>query len=126
MLDGICLGNLMIDCDDEEKLCMFYEKLLGWKRDILYGHPALCSNVGLVLLFMEDADYIPPVWPEEKDKQQKQMHFDFQVPDVSAAVAYAQTLGARKAPQQFGGTDFVTMLDPAGHPFCLCDKNNET
>ena len=95
------------------------------KKDILYGHPALCSTDGLVLLFMEDTEYIPPVWPEEKDRQQKQMHFDFQVPSVSTAVEYAQTLGAVKASFQFGGTDYVTMLDPAGHPFCLCDKNNE-
>ena len=31
-------------------------------------------------------------------------------------------VGAVKAAEQFGGDDFVTLLDPAGHPFCLCRK----
>ena len=50
------------------------------------------------------------------------MHFDFQVEDVAAAVRRAVALGAVKAAAQFGGDDFVTLLDPAGHPFCLCRK----
>lgn len=37
--------------------------------------------------------------------------------------ARAEALGAERAPAQFGGADFVTMLDPAGHPFCLCRAN---
>jgi hypothetical protein len=69
-------------------------------------------------------DYIPPIWPEEKDKQQKQMHFDFQVPDVESAVEYAISLGATKAGLQFGGSEFVTMIDPSEHPFCLCSQDN--
>lgn len=28
MSDGISLGNIMVDFDDEEKLCKFYYKLL--------------------------------------------------------------------------------------------------
>ena len=52
------------------------------------------------------------------------MHFDFQVPDLQAAVEYAQSLGAIKATAQFGGSEFVTMIDPAGHPFCLCAETN--
>ena len=64
------------------------------------------------------------LWPEEEGKQQKQMHFDFQVSDVADAVEYAQSIGAIKATSQFGGNEWVTMLDPAGHPFCLCAKDN--
>lgn len=55
-------------------------------------------------------------------KQQKQMHFDFQVDNVLETVRKAEALGAKKAKDQFGGKDFVTMFDPAGHPFCLCQK----
>lgn len=124
MISGICLGNIMVDCDDEQKLCEFYHKLLGWEKCKMYGRPALCSSDGVVFLFVEEKDYIPPIWPEEKEKQQKQMHFDFQVPDVTAAVEYAQSIGATKATSQFGGSEFVTMIDPAGHPFCLCAKDN--
>ena len=124
MIDGIRLGNIMIDCDDEQKLCEFYHKLLGWEKRQMFGRPALCSKDGVVFLFIEEADYQPPTWPEEERKQQKQMHFDFQVPDLQAAVEYAQSLGAIKATAQFGGSEFVTMIDPAGHPFCLCAETN--
>ena len=50
------------------------------------------------------------------------MHFDFQVEDVPEAVKKAEFLGAVQAKAQFGGEHFTTMLDPAGHPFCLCQK----
>lgn len=126
MIEGIRFGNVTVDCPDEEALCGFYEKLLGWKRQDCWGHPALSSPDGAhFFLFIQEkgADmlpYVPPVWPEQPGKQQKQMHFDFQVPDVPAAVACAEKLGAVKAPAQFGGDAFTTMFDPAGHPFCLC------
>jgi hypothetical protein len=47
------------------------------------------------------------------------MHFDFQVGDLDPAVAEAVALGASVAefqPQQ----NVRVLLDPAGHPFCLC------
>lgn len=75
-----------------------------------------------MFLFIEEPDYAAPVWPEETGKQQKQMHFDFQVDDVYVAVEKAISLGATKAPNQYGGEHFITMFDPAGHPFCLCKK----
>ena len=116
----IVLGNVMVDCDDEKKLQNFYGELLGWEKCELYARPAVRSSTGIVFLFIEETDYIRPVWPEEAGKQQKQMHFDFQVDNLPEMVKKAESLGATKAKDQFGGTDFVTMLDPAGHPFCLC------
>lgn len=32
-------------------------------------------------------------------------------------------LGADIASNQFGGTDFITMIDPSGHPFCICKSD---
>lgn len=126
MIPAIQLGNVMIDCDDEEKLCSFYSSLLGWKRGVLFCRPSLTSENGIVFLFLQEEDYVPPVWPEETGKQQKQMHFDFQVSDVPLAVERAVSLGATIAKTQFGGGEesFVTMIDPAGHPFCLCASSN--
>ena len=47
------------------------------------------------------------------------MHFDFQVGDLDTAVAEAVELGATIA--QFQPNDNLRVLiDPAGHPFCLC------
>lgn len=123
MIQGICLGNVMVDCDDQKKLCEFYAELLGWEKCEMYGQPAVRSGNGVVFLFMQEEDYVAPVWPEQVCKQQKQMHFDFQVTDVTAAVRQAEALGAVKAQAQFGGSHFTTMLDPAGHPFCLCAKD---
>lgn len=120
MIQGVCLGNIMVDCVNAEKLCDFYAELLGWEKCEMYGCPAVRSGNSIMFLFAQEEDYIAPVWPEQAGKQQKQMHFDFQVPDVSSAVRHAETLGAVKTQEQFGGNDFVTMLDPAGHPFCLC------
>ena len=124
MENEVLLGNFMVDCKDEKRLQSFYAELLGWERCTLYDRPGVRSTSGTVFLFIEEADYIPPVWPEENGRQQKQMHFDFQVDDVAAAVGKAEALGAVKTEAQFGGNLFVTMLDPAGHPFCLCKKEH--
>ena len=121
-MEQVALGNVMVDCGDAEKLQAFYAGLLGWERCELFAKPAVRSETGVVFLFEEIKGYVPPLWPEEPGRQQKQMHFDFQVEDVAAAVRRAVALGAVKAAAQFGGDDFVTMLDPAGHPFCLCRK----
>lgn len=120
MIDGIRVSDVILDCADGQKLREFYAGLLGWERCELYGCPSLKDGKGFALLFMQEADYVPPVWPEEEGRQQKQMHFDFVVADLPAAVRTAEALGAVKAQAQFGGEHFVTLLDPAGHPFCLC------
>jgi predicted enzyme related to lactoylglutathione lyase len=120
MAKEIRLADLVVDCPDAEKLCSFYQVMLGWKKTELFGKPAVISENGVVFLFSQEEDYVPPVWPEEEGRQQKQIHFDFVVPDLPAAVAKAEALGATKTEAQFGGDQFVTLLDPAGHPFCLC------
>ncbi len=117
------LGNVMVDCADEKELQNFYAELLGWEKRRLFARPAVKGPNGIVFLFCEESDYEPPVWPEQSGKQQKQMHFDFQVASIAEAVKRAEDLGAKKAAEQFGGDEFVTMLDPAGHPFCLCRKD---
>lgn len=119
MIEGIRFSDIVVDCPDAGKLRDFYAGLLGWEKLELYDCPAL-KGQGTVFLFVQEGDFVPCVWPEKAGKQQKQMHFDFQVPDVPAAVEKAAALGAVKAKDQFGGPYFTTMLDPAGHPFCLC------
>jgi len=124
MIKGICIGNISIDCRDAQRLQDFYAGLLGWGKREMYGCPAVCSPDGIVLLFDQanDYEYVRPEWPEEPGRQQKQMHFDFQVDDLPSAVAQAETMGAVKAGSQYGGSHFVTLFDPEGHPFCLCAK----
>ena len=123
-MQNIRVGNLMIDCADAQKLRDFYAALLNGTPVTLYGMPGVRVPEGIAYLFSQEEDYVPPVWPEEPGRQQKQVHVDYQVPDLPAAVAQAEALGAVKAEVQFGGEDFVTLLDPAGHPFCLCSEGN--
>jgi hypothetical protein len=124
MIKGILLGNIAVDCAAPERLRNFYAYLTGWERRELWDCHALVDESGMIcILFMgADFDYIAPIWPEEIGKQQKQMHFDFQVDDLTTAVEEAIMLGATKPEQQYGGDDFMTLLDPEGHPFCLCKK----
>lgn len=123
MIKDIAIGDISIDCAAPERLRRFYAELTGWESRTLYGCPAVVSGNGLVILFMAcDFDYLPPVWPELPGKQQKQMHFNFQIDDLPSAVEGAISLGAKKPESQYGGDNFVTLLDPEGHPFCLCKK----
>ena len=124
MIPGIRIGNLMFDCLNAELLRDFYAAMLGWEKCSAYGLPAVRSENEAMYLFAQEEDYVPPVWPEQEGKQQKQIHIDYPVSDLPAAVQEAERLGAVRAAEQFGGDDFVTMLDPAGHPFCLCADVN--
>ncbi len=120
---GITIGDISIDCAAPARIRDFYAALTGWEKREAYGCSALVGDNGLLMLFtVSEVRYVPPVWPEEPGKQQKQMHFNFQVDDLPAVANEAIRLGATKAAEQFGGEHFVTMLDPEGHPFCLCAK----
>lgn len=124
MIHNITIGDLTIDCSNADRTREFYAKLTGWEKITAFDCLALKAYNGMILLFAEpdDIPYDPPVWPEEHGKQQKQMHFNFQVDDLPAAVAEAICLGASKSTAQFGEDHYITMLDPDGHPFCLCRK----
>ena len=101
MISGITIGDISIDCKDGERTCGFYAELLGWEKRFMYNCPALIGKNGMVLLFMScDFEYVPPVWPEVPGKQQKQMHFNFQVDDLQTAVIQAEKLGAVKTASQ--------------------------
>lgn len=119
--DMIPNPSVNIDCTDVAALRGFYAKLTSWDQD--FHWTALVTEHGMVVHFMGcDFDYILPVWPEESGKQQKQMHFNFQVDNLQSAVEEAVKLGATNPAQQFGGVKWVTLLDPEGHPFCLCGR----
>ena len=122
MIKGITVGDISIDCREPEKLREFYANLTGWEKRTMYNCPALISEAGLVILFMGcDFEYVPPVWPEESGKQQKQMHFNFGVDDLPSAAEEAIRLGAAKAAHQYS-EHYIVAIDPEGHPFCLCQK----
>ncbi|MDR0964428.1 MAG: VOC family protein [Clostridium sp.] len=122
-MSKLTIGDLSIDCTDPLRAQNFYANLMNWEKLTAFGCPAVKTEIGMLILFTTpEVHYVSPVWPEEVGKQQKQMHFNFQVDDLQSTVTEALALGATKAKEQFGGDQFVTLIDPAGHPFCLCRK----
>lgn len=114
------LHSIVLDCRDAHELADFYAKFLGWEK---YDENPEWISVGIrpntpFLLFQEEPNYRPPVWPDDPHEQQKSIHLDFAVSDLQAAIEHAVNCGAVVAPVQFS-QDWTVMLDPAGHPFCL-------
>ncbi len=112
--------NLVIDCADAGILADFYNKLLGWEwtHPHTNGWAAVTSPDGTVIAFQEVEDYQPPVWPHQKGKQGQMLHLDIYVENLEEAVQFAIECGAKVADEQYFRTS-RTMIDPAGHPFCL-------
>lgn len=112
--------NIVIDCPDAAVLAEFYCKLLGWE----WTHPAVDgwaeieSPTGTVLLFQEIEGYEPPVWPWLGETQGQMLHIDFCVNNLNDAVKHALQHGAKLADAQYYN-NVRTLIDPAGHPFCL-------
>jgi predicted enzyme related to lactoylglutathione lyase len=110
-----------IEAPDPSALARFYAELLGWP----VGHEEpgtaiLAAPEGSIYLVFQQAEgYQVPVWPPVDGRQRTMMHFDFQVGDLESAVADAVALGATLATEQ-PQPNVRVMIDPAGHPFCLC------
>lgn len=117
--------SFTMDCQDPHALAEFYAALLKW--DLAFyneewaciGAPGKEQGAYPGLTFQRNPEYQPPVWPAEGKAQQQMAHLDLAVDDLEKAVAYAIECGATKAEKQFS-SDWTVMLDPAGHPFCLC------
>jgi hypothetical protein len=68
-------------------------------------------------MFQQVSDYTPPQWPDPAHPQQG--HLDVIVDDpghLKAARARAEELGATRLAD---GATWITLADPAGHPFDL-------
>jgi len=118
---SINFGGVNMDCADAQAMAEFYGRLLGWQ--VTYRDDDFISmqdpGGGAGLSFQEETWYQPPVWPERPGQQTKMIHLDIKVGDLNAAVAFALAAGARLAEHQ-RRSDLRVLLDPAGHPFCLC------
>ena len=121
----IKLYSFTIDCTDPQELAKFYAALLHWQMVPLDEEWACVCAPGTAqgtypgILFQRNPEYQPPVWPEQPEAQQQMAHLDFAVDDLEQAVRHAVGCGASIAQEQFSDV-WRVMLDPAGHPFCLC------
>jgi predicted enzyme related to lactoylglutathione lyase len=110
-----------IEAPDPAALARFYAALLDWP----IGHEEPGTSIlaapggSTFVVFQQATDYEAPVWPPAQGDQRPMMHLDFQVGDLDDAVAEAVALGATVAAHQ-PQPHVRVLLDPAGHPFCLC------
>lgn len=125
----IKMYSFTVDCKDPYELAKFYALLLKWEIAFhddewaCVGAPGVQQGAYPGITFQKNPAYQPPVWPQEPGAQQQMAHLDFAVNDLEKAVQYAIDCGATIAEEQFSDT-WKVMLDPAGHPFCLCQMKS--
>jgi catechol 2,3-dioxygenase-like lactoylglutathione lyase family enzyme len=113
------LELVALDAPDIDKLSSFYAELTGWKivrkeADWI----TMQAGDGREIAFQLAPDHVPPQWPGQERPQQ--FHLDLQVADHVAAAKRAEALGATRLAD---GPTWITLADPAGHPFDLCQKD---
>ena len=113
--------GVAIEAPDPAELARFYSELLGWP--VAHEEPGTAvlatPHEDSFLVFQRADGYRRPVWPPVEGEQRPMMHLDVQVADLDAAVAEAVALGASVAAHQ-PHEHVRVLLDPVGHPFCLC------
>ena len=119
---SIKLGVGVLDTPDPAGSAVFYSKLLGVEvsdadDDWVSLHGAAS---GLRLAFQLAPNLIAPTWPDGEIPQQ--FHLDLHVENVDAAEQHAVSIGARPVEGPDPSPECRTYLDPAGHPFCLCQS----
>jgi catechol 2,3-dioxygenase-like lactoylglutathione lyase family enzyme len=113
------LELVALDAPDIEKLADFYAELAGW--EIIRKESdwiTMRTGDGQEIAFQLAADHVAPQWPGQEHPQQ--FHLDLQVDGYGAAAERAIGLGATRLAD---GPTWVTLADPAGHPFDLCQKD---
>ena len=113
------LELVAFDAPDIERLASFYVELTGWQivRKVS-DWIALRAADGQEIAFQLAPDHVPPQWPGQEHPQQ--FHLDLTIDDTAAAAERAVGLGATRLAD---GPSWITMADPAGHPFDLCQRD---
>ena len=102
------LKTIVWDAPDTRALADFYVGAVGLTQHYADDEwVTLYSPDGWRFGVQRALDHVPPQWPDPAHPQQ--MHVDFQVADIEAAAAHAESLGA----QRLTGND---RLDHPGRP----------
>jgi predicted enzyme related to lactoylglutathione lyase len=106
----------IFDAADIDEVGSFYAELTGWKvvrqDSDRFG---IQTPDGQDIHFQHAPDHVAPRWPGQELPQQ--FHLDLQVDDPQASAERAEALGATRLAD---GANWITLADPAGHPFDLC------
>jgi predicted enzyme related to lactoylglutathione lyase len=113
------LDLAIFDAPDIDKVGRFYSELTGW--DVVRSDAdrfGVRTPDGQEIEFQRAPDHVPPQWPGQDLPQQ--FHLDLQVDDPAQHAERAVGLGATKLAEASG---WITLADPAGHPFDLCQQD---
>jgi catechol 2,3-dioxygenase-like lactoylglutathione lyase family enzyme len=117
------LRSTVLGTPDPRGLASFYRALLDWdvieEEDEWVVLKPQGDRGRTGLSFQLEERHVPPTWPAGEGDQQMQLHLDIRVDDLAEGEARALALGAVLASYQ-PQDDVRVLLDPAGHPFCLC------
>ncbi|WP_344648981.1 VOC family protein [Cryptosporangium japonicum] len=113
------LEVIAFDAPDIGKLASFYEELAGWRvartdSDWI----AMRTPEDKEVAFQLAPDHVPPQWPGQERPQQ--FHLDLLVDGYQEAAKRAVELGATHLSD---GATWITLADPAGHPFDICQRD---
>jgi predicted enzyme related to lactoylglutathione lyase len=111
-----------LDCANPPQQAAFYGGVLGWDITHSQDEYAMISDGQTSIGFGKVDDYTAPAWPDATGA--KRFHLDLSVQDVAATEKRCHELGARTPEFQPGGEGWRVLLDPAGHPFCLCPRKD--
>jgi catechol 2,3-dioxygenase-like lactoylglutathione lyase family enzyme len=112
------LELVALDAADIDRLADFYVELTGWQV-VRRESDWITLRVpdGQEVAFQQAPDHRPPEWPGQQWPQQ--VHLDLTIDDPEAAAQRAVDLGATRLAD---GASWITLADPAGHPFDLCRR----
>ncbi|RBY93396.1 VOC family protein [Blastococcus sp. TF02-8] len=113
------LELVALDAADIGALASFYAELAG--GEVVRTMPdwiTIRLVSGQEIAFQRAPDHVPPEWPGQEHPQQ--FHLDLLVDGHEAAAARAVELGATRLAE---GASWITLADPAGHPFDLCQRD---
>lgn len=123
------MRSFVLDCPDTLALARFYAGLLAVEvvADSTEEWAAVALPSGVQIAFQHVADHVAPQWP---DGSPQQAHLDLTAVDLDASHEHVLALGAvvaeegetREAAVERG---WRVYLDPAGHPFCLCQDDDK-
>ncbi|MGR6317880.1 VOC family protein [Micromonospora soli] len=113
------LDLAIFDAADINRVGSFYAGITGW--DVVRQDPdrfGLRTPDGQEIEFQRAPDHVAPQWPGQEHPQQ--LHLDLQTADPRAEAGRAVGLGATRLAD---GPTWITLADPAGHPFDLCQAD---
>ena len=112
------LDLAIFDVPDIERVGTFYAELTGWevvRQDA--DRFGVRAPDGREIEFQHAPDHVAPKWPGQDLPQQ--VHLDLQTDDPARDAERAVGLGATRLAD---GPNWITLADPAGHPFDLCQS----